>query len=103
MVPYLQFLIDGDGNDAEVYLSNKQTKRQKINIDTKQTTTDDLEHLYPLFRESCMCISTRAFHMQLPPTAAEGKTAAASANIDSIYQGPYLLPYIDLLNHASKG
>lgn len=95
VVPYLQFLTDSDGNDA---------KRQKINNDTKQTTTDDLEHLYPLFRESCMCISTRAFHMQLPPTAAEGKTAAATANnIDNIYQGPYLLPYIDLLNHASKG
>ena len=57
--------------------------------------------LFPLFREACMCISTRAFHMQSPTTSEGG--ADGSANADPAYDGPYLLPYVDLLNHAPDG
>ena len=38
------------------------------------------------FLEACMCISTRGFHLE----------ESAST---SLYSGPFLLPFIDLLNH----
>jgi hypothetical protein len=38
------------------------------------------------FREACMCVSTRGFHLQ-------------EAVSSSLYSGPFLLPFIDLLNH----
>ena len=38
------------------------------------------------FREACMCVSTRGFHLE------------QSAS-NSLYSGPFLLPLIDLLNH----
>ena len=59
-------------------------KRQKLEDD------NSMDHLYKYFIQGCKCISTRAFHMQLSSDNAG-------------YQGPYLLPYIDLLNHASHG
>ncbi len=73
-------------NDRE----NRETKRQK-RTDAQDVNFQDL---YPSFREGCMCISSRAFHMQL------AKTDVTNSSTD--YHGPYLLPYIDLLNHAPK-
>ena len=89
VVPYLSFLRD-NGHILEKRDSKQPSKRQKI--EEESSTDNEIEHLYPLFREGCMCISTRAFHMQ-----------SATTNNKECYQGPFLLPYIDLLNHASQG
>ena len=120
VVPYLMFLKnngfnpegkgmggDDDGttdatNIGDTDASDAQThKRQKIALAIPAVIGDEkaneMEHMYPLFREGCMCISTRAFHMQ-SPTAEESDT-----NPNDCYQGPYLLPYIDLLNHSPWG
>lgn len=42
------------------------------------------------FREACMCVATRGFH--LDQVALDGDTTTT-------YSGPFLLPFIDLLNH----
>eukprot|EP00592_Proboscia_alata_P022157 CAMPEP_0194421492 /NCGR_PEP_ID=MMETSP0176-20130528/20724_1 /TAXON_ID=216777 /ORGANISM="Proboscia alata, Strain PI-D3" /LENGTH=635 /DNA_ID=CAMNT_0039229627 /DNA_START=40 /DNA_END=1944 /DNA_ORIENTATION=- len=47
---------------------------------------------YEEFQTCVQIISTRGFHTQPPPTGDD--TAQA-------YSGPYLLPFIDLLNHTS--
>jgi len=68
---------------------------------------DDADHLYPIFLEGCMCISTRAFHMQSAPPeeAAEDdhRGCVDDRRRDETYHGPYLLPYVDLLNHSPRG
>jgi len=91
VVPYLSYLKKS-GHILESD-SKQPSKRQKV--EDVSSTNDELGHLYPLFREGCMCISTRAFHMQ--------SVNNDTANNKECYQGPYLLPYIDLLNHASRG
>ena len=69
----------------------------------------DADHrLYPLFLEGCMCISTRAFHMQseAPPEEAAEENRRGGVDDrrrDETYHGPYLLPYVDLLNHSPRG
>lgn len=98
--PYLEYLMNhgffmsadnksDNGNDdggADVSSSPK-TKRQRVENDHDTSIKD----LYNFFRQGCMCISTRAFHMQSAPSLDT-----------SNYQGPYLLSYIDLLNHAPR-
>ena len=49
---------------------------------------------YRAFLEASMCISTRGFH--LLPTATPTKSREGSTKS---YDGPFLLPIIDLLNH----
>ena len=117
VVPYLAYLKNkgllsaesyehqGQGVDDKSSGDDRNPKRQKTeetNNNGNIGSSHELEHLYPLFREGCMCISTRAFHMQAPPTSASDGSIAPNSNVTS-YQGPYLLPYIDLLNHAPKG
>mmetsp|Transcript_18615 Transcript_18615/g.40312 ORF Transcript_18615/g.40312 Transcript_18615/m.40312 type:complete len:585 (-) Transcript_18615:56-1810(-) len=53
------------------------------------------------FQRACACVSTRGFHLQ----QKDGETAAeesAQGPADGNYSGPYLLPYIDLLNHSTE-
>eukprot|EP00804_Cyclotella_cryptica_P014883 CCRYP_019673-RA/>CCRYP_019673-RA protein AED:0.32 eAED:0.32 QI:0/-1/0/1/-1/1/1/0/680 len=100
VVPYLNYLKqigffalaekDRDCNSFDTGKNDKsdlhsRAKRQK----TESDHGTNAEDLYNLFRRGCMCISTRAFHMQSTSSSDTGD-----------YQGPYLLPYIDLLNHA---
>lgn len=98
VVPYLKYLQ----HNLRMFLSEEDTiSSNNINLDDrvtkrqKRTETQgvNFEELYPLFREGCMCISSRAFHMQL-------ETDVTNSSTD--YHGPYLLPYIDLLNHAPQ-
>ena len=49
-------------------------------------SSDSIPEGVAFFREACMCISTRGFHLE------------ESAS-NSLYSGPFLLPFIDLLNH----
>lgn len=94
--PYLLYLsqhgffvladkLDNNDTDTDDSCSPK-LKRQRV--DNNQDTS--VKHLYKFFRQGCMCISTRAFHM------------TSQSSDRSNYQGPYLLPYIDLLNHAPR-
>eukprot|EP00984_Skeletonema_dohrnii_P001016 scaffold321_cov110-Skeletonema_dohrnii-CCMP3373.AAC.8 len=105
VVPYLKYLQQKHGmflseedssnnNSSSMNSNERETKRQK------RTEKQDvnLEELYPLFREGCMCISSRAFHMQLHDTKRETDVDSSVTN----YYGPYLLPYIDLLNHSPQ-
>lgn len=56
----------------------------------------DAEQLYSLFQQACACISTRGFHLN-----QEKKETSSDAGDDDDYSGPFLLPFIDLLNHSS--
>ena len=51
---------------------------------------------YEDFKKACACVSTRGFHLQ---QGDQQKSKAADTND---YSGPYLLPYIDLLNHCTE-
>lgn len=75
-------------------------KRQKMKDSSEITNKelDDIVDLFPLFRQGCMCISTRAFHMQSQTDIKSSEVSTPGND----YQGPYLLPYIDLLNHAPR-
>ncbi|OEU09168.1 SET domain-containing protein [Fragilariopsis cylindrus CCMP1102] len=63
--------------------------------------SDDTNKNYELFLEASMCISTRGFHV-LPTTTTTDTTTTntdITPNTDPFYNGPFLLPVIDLLNH----
>jgi hypothetical protein len=47
-----------------------------------------------IFGRACRCISTRGFHLQ--------QSLEDSQLESSVYNGPFLLPYIDLINHSTK-
>jgi len=129
VVPYLKYLND---NGFDFLFGGKEphdckhVKRRKIdnssaprqaeqqypskqsnepNDDEGSANSSKYDELYPLFRQGCMCISTRAFHMQSP--AWNGDLSKVGnhdhyADASPGYQGPHLLPYIDLLNHAPR-
>ena len=50
------------------------------------SASDSIPEGVACFREACMCISTRGFHLD-------------DSVSSSLYSGPFLLPFIDLLNH----
>lgn len=52
---------------------------------------------YEAFKKACACVSTRGFHLQQGDQQKAADTAATND-----YSGPYLLPYIDLLNHCTE-
>ena len=52
---------------------------------------------YEDFKKACACVSTRGFHLQQGDQQKAGDTEATND-----YSGPYLLPYIDLLNHCTE-
>ncbi|KAL7487233.1 hypothetical protein ACHAW6_012830 [Cyclotella cf. meneghiniana] len=102
VVPYLKYLshsgffaLENEDRNYNVFdtgdddNSDLHSKAKRRKMESDQDTK--MENLYKLFRRGCMCISTRAFHMQ-----------STSSSGDADDQGPYLLPYIDLLNHAPR-
>lgn len=50
------------------------------------SSSDSISEEVAHFREACMCVSTRGFHLE-------------ESVRSSLYSGPFLLPFIDLLNH----
>ena len=102
VLPYLKYLkmqhgfFEDIGGACSVGDTTKNESISDPTPDAKRQKVDNnkdgnsMDHLYNYFRQGCKCISTRAFHMQ-------------SSSDSAGYQGPYLLPYIDLLNHASHG
>ena len=108
VVPYLKYLqqnlemfLSEEENESNSSISssmslNYRERKRRKRMETQTQTQDDMfEELYPLFREACMCISSRAFHMQLRDVQNETHVGNSAD-----YHGPYLLPYIDLLNHS---
>ena len=98
VLPYLRRVGAGgttceDGGDAR----GRDAKRRRTGGGDGRPEGAAADGLYPLFREACMCISTRAFHMNSSPSPG-GDEAGGTA-----YDGPFLLPYVDLLNHAPAG
>eukprot|EP00533_Pseudo-nitzschia_delicatissima_P008013 CAMPEP_0116082618 /NCGR_PEP_ID=MMETSP0327-20121206/2825_1 /TAXON_ID=44447 /ORGANISM="Pseudo-nitzschia delicatissima, Strain B596" /LENGTH=631 /DNA_ID=CAMNT_0003573429 /DNA_START=94 /DNA_END=1990 /DNA_ORIENTATION=- len=80
-----------------------------LNADAENSTVDKEKAIetsedYQAFLETSMCISTRGFH--LLPSASEsceqtetrGEATIPSTKTNS-YDGPFMLPIIDLLNH----
>lgn len=56
------------------------------------------------FAKACQVLSTRGFHME-PPSTKECNASTidhVDPSLASSYSGPFLLPVMDLLNHASK-
>jgi hypothetical protein len=105
--PYLSFLRDiglfqEDEDGDDIPYSGQNTKRRRSEATTIQAAKQsliDADNLYPLFLDGCMCISTRDFHMQSSSPSANTGDCSGSKT----YHGPYLLPYIDLLNHSPRG
>jgi hypothetical protein len=93
--PYLQQVgaIDGTSNTSAT---------ATVDQEANETSPD-----YRAFLEASMCISTRGFHL-LPTTdaatetKAENNTATKGTIHTNRYDGPFLLPVIDLLNHDPK-
>ena len=56
---------------------------------------------YGDFKRACACISTRGFHLQRGGQQKEGSCEKAAESTND-YSGPYLLPFIDLLNHCTE-
>jgi len=93
-------------NSVEPYLRNVGAI-DSVAEDTAVTQSDDkaieTNADYQAFLEASMCISTRGFHL-LPTTSIndeskeETNTGGAVSN-NNTYDGPFLLPVIDLLNH----
>lgn len=76
VVPYLKSLVETNG-------IGKDGDGEEMSI-----TYDD-------FLWATQCLSTRGFSMEGLPSSSSSSTLEAA----STYTGPYLLPYIDLLNH----
>lgn len=62
------------------------------NVDAAIIAEDE----YNRFETACQCLSTRGFHL----TVQENSPSATES---SSYTGPFLLPWIDLLNHGTSG
>mmetsp|Transcript_4493 Transcript_4493/g.10853 ORF Transcript_4493/g.10853 Transcript_4493/m.10853 type:complete len:496 (+) Transcript_4493:167-1654(+) len=102
-------------NSIEPYLlkagaiANEKKTAASNNANVANSTGDEEDAMetsaeYQAFLEASMCISTRGFHL-LPtkPSSHEQTETAGGATISSTntnsYDGPFLLPIIDLLNH----
>jgi len=61
----------------------------------------DLEHIeFQQFATACQVLSTRGFHMEAYKDG--NKDSKKPSFADPSYSGPFLLPVMDMLNHASK-
>jgi SET domain len=61
---------------------------------------------FQIFRVSCECIATRAFHLDTNGNSLEFSQHQQSVIVarepqDADYTGPFLIPVVDLLNHSS--
>ena len=67
------------------------SNKQLLDIEENDTIDEEMwQKLFTYFETACACVSTRGFHWK------NDEENAAS------YSGPFLLPFIDLLNHTSN-
>ena len=62
------------------------------------TSNSQNDYLYDDFKKACACISTRGFHLQ----QGDHQNEQSSEKATNDYSGPYLLPFIDLINHSTE-
>lgn len=93
VVPFLQqnLGIAFDRDDQNQKKASSTTTLTSLSMD-ELIKSDN----YQSFLEATMCISTRGFHLT---KEEEDSPEKASNNTTSTYNGPFLLPVIDLLNH----
>uniref|UniRef100_A0A7S3PX40 SET domain-containing protein n=1 Tax=Chaetoceros debilis TaxID=122233 RepID=A0A7S3PX40_9STRA len=60
----------------------------------------DTDEVFRTFQMVCACISTRGFHLKEERGNSPTITDTAQQSQEA-YNGPFLLPFIDLLNHTS--
>lgn len=65
-----------------------------IGIVTNDARSEDE---FERFKLASMCLSTRGFHLRREEDGTDGSSTSSST-----YSGPFLLPYIDLLNHSRQ-
>jgi hypothetical protein len=58
------------------------------------------EKEYQQFQHACQILSTRSFYSSISNSHPDDNTNTASNDDNTKYDGPYLLPIIDLINHA---
>jgi hypothetical protein len=58
------------------------------------------EKEYQQFQHACQILSTRSFYSSISNSHPDDKTNTVSSDDNTKYDGPYLLPIIDLINHA---
>ena len=63
-------------------------------------TNEEKEGEFDLFATACQALSTRGFHMDVSGTPAGTRDSTTTNSAPDSYSGPFLLPVIDLLNHA---
>lgn len=64
-------------------------------------SNDDSEGDYTDFKRACACVSTRGFHLQ-QGKQQEKQPCEKAGKGSTDYSGPFLLPFIDLLNHSAE-
>ena len=74
-----------------------------INVKGETPTTIKKKKNFEQFIRASQCISTRGFHMtttrSTTSTPSRNGATSPSSSINGNYDGPFLLPVIDLLNH----
>ena len=87
-------------------IDGKRTESDKETSDDNDEVTETNNAEYQSFLEASMCISTRGFHLLPATDPKEIETAAGTMGTTNnknktniSYDGPFLLPVIDLLNH----
>ena len=92
---------------AEERKSDMMKKRYQVSIAPylrhvgllSKDSNDASEGDYTDFKRACACVSTRGFHLQ--QGEQQGKQPQASKG-ETDYSGPFLLAFIDLLNHSAE-
>jgi hypothetical protein len=105
--PYLianQLIIDKQKQQQQKQPTATNNEEKENDIEEEE---DDDDELFTLFQKACACISTRGFHLTgrqhndgLTNNDNDDEHKEDSHRLD--YAGPFLLPFIDLLNHTSN-
>jgi hypothetical protein len=92
-------MVQADREDKSMQTRYQQAVKpvlQELDLLLQQSANGKEE--MEAFLETCMCISTRGFHYSSSDSSSTQQQPLATTQTDS-YQGPFLLPVIDLLNH----
>lgn len=74
---------------------------QHVGVWTKDCDDENNSSQFRDFKQACVCVSTRGFHLQQQSDGAS-PIGSSQPTTDGPYSGPYLLPFVDLLNHSTE-